>query len=330
MKILTVTSEWPTPTSPGRVPFLVQRIKYLRREGVETKVFFFRGNKNPLNYLAAHRCLRRKYDLRQFDVVHAHFGQSGLVTLPSPRPVVVTFYGSDLQGIVTPSGSYSWKGIASRELGRMIARQATKVVVVARRLAEYLPSEVSPEVIPCGVDRELFFPVPRTEARARLGWSQEKRVVLFAADPRRPVKRYKLAQESISRVPALGEVELCVLADVPHEQVPWYMNASDALVLTSRHEGSPTVVREALACDLPVVSVDVGDVRESVHGIDGCHVCEEASPGCIARALSRVLGPRRRVDGRPAAAVYDEKRLAQKLISLYRAAQSVTRRPEDA
>jgi glycosyltransferase involved in cell wall biosynthesis len=102
--------------------------------------------------------------------------------------------------------------------------------------------------------------------------------------------------------------------------MPLYMSASDTLLLTSSHEGSPTVVREALANGLPVVSTDVGDVRERIQGVPGCAVVPSADPQALADALRTVLsqqGGERQAS--PQALGLDEHRLTQQVIDLYQA-----------
>jgi glycosyltransferase involved in cell wall biosynthesis len=106
---------------------------------------------------------------------------------------------------------------------------------------------------------------------------------------------------------------------VPHALVPVYMNACDALVLTSRHEGSPTVIKEALACNLPIVTVDVGDVHQRLDPVEGCLVCANDAPETIAAGLAQVLQSGGRVAGREAVAELDERVIVQKIVDLYRA-----------
>lgn len=146
----------------------------------------------------------------------------------------------------------------------------------------------------------------------------DKSLVLFAADPKRTVKRFQLAEKSVQLVKSRLDVELIVISGIPHDEVPLYMNACDALILTSHHEGSPTVVKEALACNLPIVSVDVGDVRERIVGIEGCLLCYDDSPEAIADRIAHVLEASTRVPGREAVADLDERINAQKIISVYR------------
>jgi glycosyltransferase involved in cell wall biosynthesis len=104
---------------------------------------------------------------------------------------------------------------------------------------------------------------------------------------------------------------------VPHAKIPLFMNACDAMIFTSMHEGSPNVVKEALACNLPVVSVEVGDVRRWLSRVDGCVVCADDKPATLTRALREVLQRNARVDGRPAILEIEESLLTQKVIQIY-------------
>lgn len=317
LRVLIVTSEWPTPGDENRVPFLVQNVDFLRAAGVEVDVFHFRGTKSPANYLKARKRLRRTHNLASYDVVHGHFGQSGVVAWPTKTPLVMTFHGSDLQGMVNAEGRYSRASEILRSLSRYAARRAQANIVVSRRLLDFLPPLRKPaHVIPLGVDFERFSPSPRDEARKILDLPLNKRLVLFAANPQNGVKRFDLAQVAVEKL-AAPDVELITLSGQSHERVALFMNACDALILTSRHEGSPTVVKEALVCGLPVVSVNVGDVRERLSGIEGCALCE-ANPQALADGLDAVLKNLRRLDARPQLQSLDERLIAQQIIAVYR------------
>ena len=134
-----------------------------------------------------------------------------------------------------------------------------------------------------------------------------------------PVKRYPLAKQSVELMQD-GNVEMIALSDVPHNQMPLYLNACDVLLLTSLHEGSPTIIKEALACNLPIVSTNVGDVGERVRTVEGCIVCEDDQPETIAEGLRKVLTLGHRIDGRRSVLELDEQIMTQKLSSVYRAA----------
>jgi glycosyltransferase involved in cell wall biosynthesis len=230
---------------------------------------------------------------------------------------VVTFRGSDLQGIVGHNGAITVSGRILQWLSRLVARRADAVVVVSEHMKAYLPPQIDAAVIPSGLDLDLLRPHPQAEARRQLGLPLDRPLVLFAANPSLPRKRYPLARAAIDLLEQRLPVDLVVAWGVPHKEMPLYMSACDALILTSVHEGSPNVVKEALACNLPVVSVDTGDVPERLRGVPGCELCENDDPATIAAALERVLTRRERVNGRSTVEHLDEKLLAQQMIDVY-------------
>jgi len=171
-----------------------------------------------------------------------------------------------------------------------------------------------------GVDLARFSPVPRAEACRALGLDPGRRRVLFAADPALPGKRFPLAQTAVQIARREDErVELHVANGLPPERMPLEMSACDVLVVTSLHEGSPMVVKEALACNLPVVSVDVGDVAERTRGVPGCRLVPPL-PTAIAWALGEVLHAGTRGDGRRAVEAVSIGRVAEELVTIYRSA----------
>lgn len=320
LRVLMITSEWPTPEHPDAVPFIVQSTEFLRRAGHDVDVFHFRGGRRPSNYLQAWKELRRRVHRKEYDVLHAQWGQSGLPALPSAVPLVVTFRGSDLEGIVGSGGQYSRLSLILRLASQMVARVADEVIVVSERLARYLPRR-SYHVIPSGIDLNLFKPMSMWEARKQLGLPERSRLVLFAADPQNTVKRFWLAQAGLERIHAEQPIEMIVTKGISHTEMPLYMNACDALLLTSLHEGSPNVVKEALACNLPIVSTDVGDVRMRIAGIEGCAIAGD-SHDAIAEALQMVLSRNNRVEGYSAVAALDEQVLTDKIVGVYQQALS--------
>ncbi len=313
-----ITSEWPISGHPERAPFISQQVKFIRQAGVEVVVFSFRGKQNPFNYLIAWLKLRQCYRISEFDVVHAQFGQSGLLAFPATGRLVVTFHGSDLHGFPRRDGHYTMSGGVLRFLSRFVASRAKRVIVVSEHLKGYLPPQTHVEVIPCGVDFDLFKPMARHDARKKLSLPMDKHFVLFAANPNNPIKRHHLAKEAVGILQKQFDVSLVTISDVSHGLVPLYMNACDALVVTSAHEGSPMVVKEALACNLPVVSVDVGDVHQRIAEIEGCLLCKDGSSAVIADRLARVLNRGGRIEGRDAVRGMEIKIITRKIIEVYR------------
>jgi glycosyltransferase involved in cell wall biosynthesis len=209
-------------------------------------------------------------------------------------------------------------------LCRTTARRADAVILVSEHMSAFLPPNTPFHVIPSGLDLDHFRPLPRLSARTQLGMSFEDRLVLFAGDPASPRKRYELAERAVALLDPALRARLVVAWGVPHSAMPSYMSACDALVFTSRQEGSPNVVKEALACDLPVVAVPVGDVATRVGHVDGCELCPDDQPRTIARALDRVLRRGTRCQGRAAVRELDERLTTARVIGIYR---SLLRRP---
>jgi glycosyltransferase involved in cell wall biosynthesis len=312
-----ITSEYPTPENPTAVPFISRQVDFLTRAGVDVDVFHFKGNKNPFNYIRAWRRLHKYAKQKDYDLVHAQWGQSATLALPKSVPWIITFRGNDLEGIVDEDGKITFLGKIQRLVSKAMAGLADERIVVSESLGRHLRGH-NYRVIPSGLDLELFRPIPIMEAREKLGLSPDKRLILFAASTiDNPRKRYGLARSAVEILKRRLDAELVVATQVSHRLIPYFMNACDALLLTSIHEGSPNVVKEALACDLPVVSVDVGDVAERIRSVEGCILCHDDSPEAIANALAQVLIRNERVRGRQTVQELDERQTAMKVIAIY-------------
>jgi glycosyltransferase involved in cell wall biosynthesis len=314
-----VTVEWPSEAFPSRVPFLVRQVELLRQRGIEVDIFHFTGNKNPLNYLLAVFRVRKYLKNNNVDFVHAQWGQSAVPVFFAPHPLVITFRGSDLHGIVNPDGSYACKSYLLQGISRMVARKAKKVILVGEAMKNLLPTSVldKVEVIPSGINLNLFRPMQAMECRRKLGLVPNRKIVLFGANPERPEKRYYLAEQAVQRLRQKQDVDLMALKNVKPADVPYYINAADVVVLTSTHEGSPNIVKEALACDRPVVSVDVGDVKERIAGLQGCYVTDD-NPEAIAAGLLMALSVERPRDLRSSVLNLDENLITDRIIQVYR------------
>jgi glycosyltransferase involved in cell wall biosynthesis len=318
IRVLMVTTDWPRLPWGGTAMFIPRQVEFLRAAGIEVDVFAFEGARRPLNYARAWLRLRGRLRSGVYDLVHAQFGQSALVALPTHLPLVVTYRGDDLLGIIGEDGRYIVVGRLLHQLSHLVARRADAVIVVAQHMTSHLPPGVSPHVLPSGLDFQRFRTIPKEEARRHLGLPLAEPLVLFVGRPSLARKRFRLAQQAVEILGRTLPARLIVGYEVPHADIPWLMNACDVLVFTSMQEGSPNVVKEALACDLPVVSVAVADVPERLAGIPGCEVCADERAETIAAALDRVLRRGGRVAGREAVQDLDEHLLTQELIGIYR------------
>jgi glycosyltransferase involved in cell wall biosynthesis len=280
MRILAVTNLYPSEQFPGRGSFIYEQIKSLADAGLTLRVLFIdRHVEGPSTYYRMGSRLAEALSQFNPDLIHVMYGgvmAERIVTRHHVRPVLITFHGSDLLG----ENLSGWaRKIISRYgvwCSRRAANAADGVVLVARHLLRVLPRVASTtrvRVLPCGIDLERFKPMDRQLCRRSLGWSSDSFHVLFASSNGDPVKRPWLATAAVQQTLSRGvPAELHHMTGVPNSQVPVWLNASDALLLTSKQEGSPTVVKEALACCLPVVSVDVGDVAERIRTIKGCYI----------------------------------------------------------
>ncbi len=307
MRALIATNLYPSAEQPRLGRFVRDQVEELRGLGVEVEVFTF-----PLgarSYLPAARRLRRLLREQAFDVIHAHYGLCGWVALlAGARPLVITFHGTDVRHRVVGPGS------------RLLARRADLAAGASRSTFEReggrpgLPLlEGRTAVLPCGVDLRRFHPSPRAEARERLGLDAAGRYLLFPADPSRRVKRHDRATE----VARLAGAELLVAGEVDPERMPDWVNAADAVLVTSDSEGFGLAVLEALACAVPVLSTPVGVAPHAAASIRGCLV----SPFEVRRwaaFASRILDqPAPVVDGQEAVSAFSARRMAERVRIAY-------------
>lgn len=288
MRVLIVTNMYPTPEMPAFGTFVQDQVEALRALGVEIDVFFFNGRKSKWNYLAAFPRLWRKLRRERYDLIHAHYVLAGIVARAQwANRVVLTHHGGEVLG------QPRWQA----PLCRLLTPLCDETIHVTEQIRRTL-NDADGWVIPCGVDVTRFDPLPRDEARALIGLPRDRPLVLFAGEFWRPEKRFDLIEAAMALVRReLPEAELVLLTKKPHGIVPAYMSACDALVLASNVEGSPMVIKEAMASNLPIVSVRVGDVPEVIADTPGCALAER-DPADIAAKLLPLLRAPRRTDGR--------------------------------
>jgi teichuronic acid biosynthesis glycosyltransferase TuaC len=289
--------------------------------GIRVRSFFLRSRTSPLKIWAELRRLRRELHEFMPDIVHAHFGTmtAFVAAISSRRPLVITFHGSDLN---PAPGDTQLRSTFGHRLSHFAARRASQIVCVSTQLQErinYLGARV--HVVPCGVNMERFRPMPPAECRTRLGWDQDEKVVLFNARNDPIGKRLDLAEAAVAHAKQkIPRLRLHVFDGNTHpDEMPWYYCAADALLMTSDYEGSPMVIKESLACNLPVISVDVGDVVERLEGVFPSAVVPRTSTA-LGNALIDVLSMRCRSNGRDAMHDLSEEAVAKKLTSIYRLA----------
>ena len=306
LRVLVVTNVYPTPAMPGDTPAVRDQVESLRARGLKVDVLRIDRSQGWVGYAkAAWQVFLQNFRRRHYDLVHAYYGHSGLIAQCQFRyPVVVTFLGSDL--LTRRDG----------RIGKLAARLADGVIVMTEEM-KAAARRPDAHVIPHGINTGIFRPYPMEAARRELGLSPDEKLVLFPWDPARAVKRFDIVQQVIEQLRQSDErVRLVTVFDKSHETAAKYMNACDAMILASDHEGAPMAVREALACGLPVVSVDVGDVRQTIEGIPGCYVCSQ-DVSDLAEKLGSVLRQGERVDSAGLVERMGLSYAAERIISVY-------------
>ncbi|HNT76263.1 MAG TPA: glycosyltransferase [Anaerolineae bacterium] len=310
MKVLLVTNMYPTPEEPAFGTFIYDQVTALSRLGVEMDVLLINGRKSSWNYLWGLFQFWGKLITRRYHLIHAHYAMSGFVArLQFLYPLLVTYHGAEVADYVP-----WWLKFFARR-GHHFFDQ---IIVVSQREKDLMiRANARVHIIPGGVDFNTFRPVPVAEARAQLGLPLDKPLVLWAGEHWQPVKRFELTKAAVELLrQRLPDVELVLVSGKPHEVIPLYMNACDVLVLTSFSEGSPTVVKEAMACNLPVVSTDVGDVASLIAGVEHCYLTTD-DPQVIADKLYQVLQVRARTQGREAIKHLDSAVIVRQVAALY-------------
>jgi teichuronic acid biosynthesis glycosyltransferase TuaC len=306
MRVLVITNMYPIPETPFFGTFVKEQVESLKNAGVAVDVLFVNGKKNKLNYLWAFPRLWLRLLTRRYDLIHAHYVFSGIIARAQCLyPVVLTHHGSQVFS--------GWQA----PLCRWVSRFMDRTLVMSKEMEKRGKLNDS-IVIPCGIDFELFKPIARIRARKVLGLPVDKKLVLFAGDYDRPVKRWDIVQASVAILKEKKpDVELVLVSKKPLDVVPKYMSACDVLVLTSNSEGSPMVIKEAMACNLPIVSVPVGDVPEVIDGTDGCYLCTQ-EPQDVAAKLGMAVARGKRTNGRTKIAHMEIGVISRRIIDVYR------------
>jgi glycosyltransferase involved in cell wall biosynthesis len=318
--VLVVTNLWPYEGDPSYGEFVRQQMESLRPLGVDYETLFVNGRESKGNYFRAVGETRRRLRRGNFDLLHAHFGLAGLVARCQLRvPLVVTFHGDDVLGQFKRGGGITLMGRFYQVSSFILARLATAVIVQSRQMQSRLRLK-SARVIPQGIDLDLFRPLDRLEARRVLELDPRKKFVLFPYDPAVERKRFDIVEASVARArEQVPELEILQVRGVPNERMPLYMNAADVLVLPSLAEGSPVAVKEALATNLPIITVEVGDAAELIAGVESCYLVPRDA-GEIAEKIVEVCRRGTRSNGRERMDRLSVQAVAKRVVEVYDAA----------
>lgn len=310
MKVLVICSRREFfPHTGYMAPFIYEQVKELQDIGVDCKIYLVSGGVK--GYIKAIRGIREKIKSISPDVIHAHYGLCGLVA-NSQRvvPVVTTYHGSDVNNSVLRlfSAGSIWLSKAN--------------VFVSRGLSQRIHSNDKCFIIPCAVNSVCFTPMSKELAREKLGWNKTDTFVLFSKEFFNKEKNYPLAKAAVEKYKELYSngkaVQLIEFIGYSREQVQWLYNAVDCAIMTSHHEGSPQFIKEAMACNCPIVSVDVGDVKHVISGIEGCYLAER-TPEDLAVKMASAINQGKTNGREKVLREYDSKVIAQKIARVYQA-----------
>ena len=285
--------------------FITEQVESIRQLGVDVDFFGVHG-KGILGYLSNLGALKAKIRDYRPDLIHAHYGLSGLLAnLQRKVPVITSYHGSDIH-----------TGGRTLFFSQAAIRLSAYNIFVSNKLLEQSGYKGTKHcIIPCGIDIHTFHPVERAIARKSLGWDADSVYILFGGAFANKVKNYPLAQAAVSQIEG---AQLMEMRGYTRDQVNLAMNAANCLLVTSFREGGPLVNKEAMACGTPVVAVRVGDVEETMTGVDGCYVTSHdvnEVAVCLKRAVlfqGKTKGRQRIIDlGLPM------EQIAKQIIALY-------------
>lgn len=275
MKVLFVASG-----NSGKIsPIVSAQGKSLEENGICVSYFMIQG-KGVLGYLSNIIKLKKHLKKNQYDVIHAHYSLTAyVVSMTKAKPLLVSLMGSDVKGnksvnfLLKFFCKYIWNA----------------VIVKSRDMKESLGNEYS-YIIPNGVDVNKFKPRDKVKSKNSLSWDNQKLQLLFAANPDRIVKNYRLFGQSVKKLRKTNKnIEIKFLRDVEMDKVPIYMNASDIVCLSSKWEGSPNVIKESMACNRPIVSTDVGDVKWLFDDMKGHFVSKRQNVDEYSKVLLKAI-----------------------------------------
>lgn len=303
MKILIVCSyrSYATKTNFA-APFIFEQVNGLKDVGYDVDYFQIKG-KGIISYLKYFPLLEHKIKEFNPDVIHAHFGLCGLLSnLQRKIPVITTYHGSDINYL---------RLLALSKISIFLSRRN---IFVSKNLAKKAKVRKHFSIIPCGVDFNTFYPIEDKRAcRQKIGLEEKKHYILFSKMFGDPVKNYPLAKAAVDKI---ENAELVEFIGYSREEVCLLFNACDAAVMTSFTEGSPQFIKEAMACNCPIVSVDVGDVKDVVGSTENCYITQYDRDE-ISDKLKIIISNQKRTNGRGSIKYFDNSIIINKIIDVY-------------
>ena len=301
MKVLFISSGNATS---GISPIIKSQGESLKKEGIELDYFAIKG-KGLKGYLTSISELRKILKTDTYDIVHAHYWLSAIVaSLAGAKPIVASLMGDDVKA----SPYFKW-------IIYLFYYPTWSSIIVKSEDMHHALNIKKANIIPNGVDMNRFKPIDKAVALNEVKWDERKKHILFTSNPSRVEKNFELAQQAFDEIND-ENLELHYLKDIPHEKIPYYYNASDVVILTSLWEGSPNAIKEAMACNVPIVSTHVGDVEKVLSKTEGCYV-SSFDPKDFASKIKSALDFKERTTGRDDIDYLKSENIAKKIVEIY-------------
>ena len=299
----------------GISPIVRSQGESLKSAGIDLDYFTIVG-KGTKGYLKNILRLRKFLRTNNYDLIHAHYALSAWVAVLTftKIPVIVSYMGCDTYGDYDENGRLLSSSYILILLAKLLQPFVKSIIVKSKNLEKYIYLKKKVNTIPNGVNFEVFRPQNKAEAKELLGLDLKNKYVLFLACMDDKRKNFQL----LNKARDLLNEKFKILTPYPiaHNKIPIFLNACDVLVMTSYNEGSPNVIKEAMACNCPIVSTDVGDVKNVIGKTNGCYVCTY-DPGDVADKIKKALDFGKKTNGREKIKHLDEKIIAEKIINLY-------------
>jgi teichuronic acid biosynthesis glycosyltransferase TuaC len=274
--------------------------------------------KGITGYLKNIKKIKKEVREKNIDILHAHFGFCALISIfgKSGKKLVVSLMGTDVIGTEHKKLSYRLVDKCIVLAIRFFANHLfDSTIVKSNQMLNYLNKNKTFHVIPNGVDFDIFYTVDKNQAREQLGLDPSKKIILFSTDPQRPEKNFALAEKAVSYFND-SSIELLIINEISQKELNLYYNASDVILLTSLHEGSPNIIKESLACNKVIVSTNVGDVAQNIKDVNNCFLTS-FDPQETFEKLKEALNTNGLSDGREKIQHLNKKVVAKKIVSLY-------------